>query len=186
MTGCNLWTGREQDRSSSICKFCDTNFVGTDGDGGGRFETAQGLASHIRDTWKKQAGLGGSPYVFFTGGEPLLQVDAELIRACHAHGFEVGVETNGTQPCPEGFDWVCVSPKAGAKLRIHQGDELKLVHPQRNLQPSDFESLKFERFSLQPLDDSNKLANLKACIDYCVAHPQWRLTVQTHKLIGVR
>ncbi|MFW5741442.1 MAG: 7-carboxy-7-deazaguanine synthase [Myxococcota bacterium] len=185
LTGCNLWSGRQEDRAEAACRFCDTDFVGTDGPGGGRFD-APSLAEHLRATW--EAGVSGdpaAPFVVFTGGEPLLQLDPQLVDACHRLGLEVGVETNGTLPCPSGVDWVCVSPKAGAALMQRYGDELKLVFPQPGLDPRTFESLDFGVFSLQPLDDDNREANTRQCIAYCLAHPRWRLSVQMHKWVGV-
>jgi len=182
-TGCNLWSGREEDRSRAICQFCDTDFVGTDGPGGGRFDSASALASHVRDVWGD--GSLGKPYVVFTGGEPLLQLDEALVEACHEAGLEVGVETNGTMPCPAGVDWICVSPKAGAALVQRSGDELKLVHPQPQLSPESLKQLEFRVFSLQPLDGPNRDDHTKTCIAYCLAHPQWRLSLQIHKWIGI-
>ncbi len=187
MTGCNLWSGREADRASAICQFCDTDFVGTDGDGGGRFSSASLLATHIERVWTNtERHRDEHRYVFFTGGEPLLQLDGPLIEACHALEFEVGIESNGTLPCPPGIDWICVSPKASAPLRIQSGHELKLVYPQDNVDPSSFESLNFAHFSLQPRDDADRKANTEACIAYCMAHPRWRLSVQLHKISGLR
>lgn len=184
-TGCNLWSGREADRAQAVCRFCDTDFVGTDGDGGGRFATAEALATAVAAQWP--TGAGGRPYVVCTGGEPLLQLDAPLIDALHAHGFEVAVETNGTQPAPPGLDWICVSPKANAPLRLTAGDELKLVYPQpeADAQPEQFAALAFRHFFVQPLDGPDRAQSLAACIDYCRAHPQWRLSLQTHKLTGI-
>jgi len=183
--GCNLWSGREADRASAVCRFCDTDFVGVDGDGGGKFASARELAAVIAMHWPW--GGGGRPYVVCTGGEPLLQLDAELIAALHARGFEVAVETNGTQPAPAGLDWICVSPKAGAPLQLTRGDELKLVYPQREAQaqPECFAGLDFRHFFLQPLDDADRLAATAACVEYCREHPQWRVSLQTHKLLGI-
>ena len=182
--GCNLWSGREKDRATAACRFCDTDFVGTNGPGGGKFSDAGGLAKHIRACWDAVAE-GGEPYVVFTGGEPLLQLDSALITACHLQHFEVAVETNGTLLVPPGIDWICVSPKPRSELRQRQGNELKLVYPQPEFTPSDFESLDFERFFLQPMDGSDRIANTQAATDYCRQHPQWRLSLQTHKLIGI-
>jgi 7-carboxy-7-deazaguanine synthase len=183
--GCNLWTGRERDRAQAVCTFCDTDFVGTDGPGGGKFATATALADAVASHWPVQAG--GTRYVVCTGGEPLLQMDAPLIEAFHARGFEVGVETNGTQPPPAGLDWICVSPKAGAPLVLTAGDELKLVYPQREpeAQPERFEHLEFRHFFLQPMDGPARAANTTAAVAYCLAHPRWRMSLQTHKLLGI-
>ena len=183
--GCNLWTGREQDRADAVCSFCDTDFVGTDGPGGGRLATPEALAERIAAEWP--SGAGGVPYVVCTGGEPLLQLDQPLIEALHARGFEVGVETNGTQPAPDGLDWICVSPKAGAALVLTAGDELKLVYPQREAeaQPERFESLEFRHRFLQPMDGPDRIANTAAAVAYCLAHPRWRMSLQTHKLLGI-
>ena len=181
--GCNLWSGREQDRAGAACRFCDTDFVGTDGPGGGKFETAQALAEAVRACWPPQAG--GRPYVVCTGGEPLLQLDAPLVDALHAAGFEVAVETNGTQEPPPGLDWICVSPKADAPLLLTAGDELKLVYPQPLARPERFAGLAFDHFFLQPMDGPERLAHTRAATDYCMAHPQWRLGVQMHKIVGI-
>jgi 7-carboxy-7-deazaguanine synthase len=181
--GCNLWTGREPDRAKAVCTFCDTDFVGTDGPGGGIFKTADDLADAVDATWPKDAR--GRRYVVCTGGEPLLQLDTALIDALHRLGFEVGVETNGTQGAPEGLDWICVSPKADAALKLTHGNELKLVYPQRDVPPERFAELDFAHFFLQPLDDANREANTRAATEYCLAHPHWRLSLQTHKLIGI-
>lgn len=183
--GCNLWSGREQDRTGAVCRFCDTDFVGTDGPGGGKFRTAGELADAVARRWP--GGRGGTPYVVCTGGEPLLQLDCDAIAALHARGFEIGVETNGTVPAPAGLDWICVSPKAGAPVVQRSGDELKLVYPQREAeaQPERFADLDFAHHFLQPLDDADKERNTRAAIDYCLAHPQWKLSVQTHKMTGI-
>jgi 7-carboxy-7-deazaguanine synthase len=181
--GCNLWSGREQDRPGAVCKFCDTDFVGTDGTLGARYATADDLADAIASQW---AGEHGYRYVVLTGGEPLLQVDAELIDALHARGFAIGLETNGTLEPPDGVDWVCVSPKAGAELRVRRGDELKLVYPQEGAMPAAFADLAFERFSLQPMDGPDIAANTERAVNYCIRHPQWRLSLQTHKTLGIR
>ena len=182
--GCNLWTGREEDRAGAVCRFCDTDFVGTDGPGGGKFAGAAELARAIAAKWP-QDDRSGRRYVVCTGGEPLLQLDAPLVEALHAEGFEVAVETNGTQPAPQGLDWICVSPKAGAPLVLTGGDELKLVYPQPGAMPGQFESLRFRHFFLQPMDGPDREANTRAAIEYCMAHPRWRLSVQMHKVEGI-
>lgn len=179
--GCNLWTGREADRHAAVCTFCDTDFVGTDGPGGGKFRSAEALADHVAACWPG----GGKPYVVCTGGEPLLQLDAPLIDALHARGFEVAVETNGTQPAPDGLDWICVSPKADAPVVLTRGDELKLVYPQPLAMPERFAHLDFTHFFLQPLDGPDAEASTAAALAYCLAHPQWRLSVQTHKVLAI-
>jgi 7-carboxy-7-deazaguanine synthase (Cx14CxxC type) len=181
-SGCNLWSGREQDRSTATCRFCDTDFVGTDGTLGGRYGSAQKLADTIAAQWAGE----GNRYVVLTGGEPLLQVDAALIDALHARDFCIGVETNGTIEPPQGMDWICVSPKAGADLRIRQGHELKLIYPQSDASPENFADLAFERFSLQPMDGPEVAQNTARAVDYCLRHPQWRLSLQTHKTLGIR
>ena len=181
--GCNLWSGREADRASAVCTFCDTDFVDADGPGGGRFETADALATAVAAAWP--AGAGGIPFVVCTGGEPLLQLDAELLSALHRRGFEVAVETNGTRPPPPGLDWICVSPKAGAELVVRAGDELKLVYPQPGAEPERFEALDFRHFFLQPMDGPARKRNTNAALRYCLAHPRWRLSLQTHKLLGI-
>jgi len=179
--GCNLWSGREEDRAQAICRFCDTDFVGLDGPGGGRFETAAQLADAVAAQWPG----GGRPYVVCTGGEPLLQLDGALVEALHALGFEVGVETNGTQTPPPGLDWICVSPKAGAELVLTRGDELKLVYPQPGAEPERFTGLAFEHFLLQPMDSPAREAATAAALAYCLAHPKWRLSLQTHKILRI-
>ncbi|HLI03533.1 MAG TPA: 7-carboxy-7-deazaguanine synthase [Terracidiphilus sp.] len=181
--GCNLWSGREQDRSSAICRFCDTDFAGADGPGGGKFPTAGDLAAAVEKQWP--AGEGGRKFVVCTGGEPLLQLDARLIDALHARGFEIAVETNGTCPAPPGLDWICVSPKAGAALRQLAGDELKLVFPQPGAEPERFESLAFRHFFLQPMDNPDRERNTQLALRYCMEHPRWRLSLQTHKFLGI-
>jgi len=185
--GCNLWSGREQDRSSAVCTFCDTDFVGTDGQGGGKFSTADDLAATIASKWPESgnSGVPGKPYVVCTGGEPLLQLDKALIDALHARGFEIAVETNGTQPAPEGLDWICVSPKADSEIVLTKGHELKLVYPQSAAPPERFAGLDFEHFFLQPMDSILKADNTRTAVAYCMAHPQWRLSVQMHKVIGI-
>ena len=182
--GCNLWSGREEDRLDATCKFCDTDFVGTDGPEGGKFATAEELAHACRAAWKGNSGT--PPFVVLTGGEPMLQVDDPLIDALHAAGFEIAIETNGTLPVPRSIDWICVSPKEGAKLVQRSGDELKLVHPQAGLGPEDLGDLDFRHFLLQPMDGQALEANTVSAVDYCLAHPKWRLSVQTHKLLGLR
>lgn len=185
-TSCNLWTGLEKDRHRAICKFCDTDFVGTDGPGGGRFQTAADLAAAVAKTWRGQPHPRSRPYVVCTGGEPLLQLDAEAVDALHAEGFEIAIETNGTRMAPAGIDWICVSPKAGAGLVLTAGNDLKLVYPQVGAEPRLFENLDFDRFMLQPMDGPDLLANTKAAIEYCLEHPHWQLSVQTHKTLGIR
>jgi 7-carboxy-7-deazaguanine synthase (Cx14CxxC type) len=185
--GCNLWTGLERDRAGAVCTFCDTDFVGTDGPGGGKFASPADLAHAATLMWNGGRPLTGKPLVVCTGGEPLLQLDVPLIDAFHAAGFEVAIETNGTQPAPPGLDWICVSPKAGAPLRLLHGDELKLVYPQTEpeAQPERFESLEFSHFFLQPMDGDRRIENTQCALAYCLAHPRWRLSLQTHKLIGI-
>jgi 7-carboxy-7-deazaguanine synthase len=180
--GCNLWSGREQDRAGAVCTFCDTDFVGMDGDGGGRFLTPKALAEAVAACWR---GPLEGRLVVCTGGEPLLQLDTPLIAALHAQGFEIAVETNGTLAAPDGIDWVCVSPKADAPLVQTRGQELKLVYPQAGVDPARFEALAFERFFLQPMDGPEREANTTAAVAYCLAHPRWRLSVQTHKYLGL-
>jgi 7-carboxy-7-deazaguanine synthase (Cx14CxxC type) len=183
--GCNLWSGREQDREAATCSFCDTDFVGTDGPGGGKFANASALVRAIRAAWRGNSGT--PPFVVLTGGEPMLQVDEPLIVALHAAGFSIAIETNGTLPVPRAIDWICVSPKAGADLAQRSGDELKLVYPQDGLDPLSLEGLEFDHFLLQPLDAREmSAAHMRAAIDFCLAHPKWRLSVQTHKLLGLR
>jgi 7-carboxy-7-deazaguanine synthase len=208
--GCNLWSGKEEDRADAVCKFCDTEFVGTDGPGGGKFKSAQRLARAVADCWPLSLTEISSPesslpeisppanslpktmrpdksrLVVCTGGEPLLQVDPVLITALHDEGFEVAVETNGTQPAPAGLDWICVSPKAHAQLVMTRGNELKLVYPQADAVPQSFEHLDFDHFFLQPMDGANAVANTRLAIEYCKQHPRWRLSLQTHKLLGIQ
>jgi 7-carboxy-7-deazaguanine synthase len=202
-SGCNLWSGREEDRSRAVCQFCDTDFVGT-GPDGGRFKSAGELADAIDRCWEGDRRATGDPrvsevggfaesaagasrkYVVCTGGEPLLQVDEKLISELHARGFEVAVETNGTKPAPKSLDWICVSPKAGAPLVQKSGSELKLVYPQEKAPPEEFEGLDFRHFFLQPMDGPDTAANIEATIEYCLRHPRWRLSLQTHKLVGLR
>jgi len=183
--GCNLWSGREADRADAVCRFCDTAFVGTDGPGGGKFPTAVELAGAVRSKWPAEDGAGSRPLVVCTGGEPLLQLDGPLISALHDSGFEVAVETNGTQPAPEGLDWICVSPKAEAPLVLLAGDELKLVFPQDGAEPERYRDLEFRNFFLQPMDGPERERNTRLALEYCLTHPQWRLSLQTHKLLGI-
>jgi len=182
--GCNLWSGREADRSTAICRFCDTDFADTNGPGGGRFATARDLAAAVEEKWPGMAAASRR-LVVCTGGEPLLQMDAALIDALHAQGFEIAIETNGTIVAPAGIDWVCVSPKAGTELKQRSGDELKLVYPQDGAEPAKFESLTFRHFFLQPMDGPQRDANTQAAMRYCMEHPRWRLSLQTHKLLGI-
>lgn len=179
--GCNLWSGREQDRAGAACDFCDTDFVGVDGPGGGKFAAAQDLARAVASLWPG----GGAPLVVCTGGEPLLQLDAPLIDALHEAGFEIAIETNGTLEAPEGIDWICVSPKGATEIVQTTGDELKLVYPQIAAPPERFAGLDFRLFALQPMDGPERAANEQAAYRYCLAHPQWRLSLQTHKYLGV-
>ncbi len=182
--GCNLWSGREADRAEAVCNFCDTDFVGTDGPGGGQFETAQDLAVACRSTWRGTAGI--PRFVVLTGGEPMLQVDEALIAALHEEGFDIAIETNGSLPVPDDIDWICVSPKPGVTLRQRSGDELKLVYPQAEIGPEEVLGLGFTHFLLQPLDDrAGGTSNLQAAIEYCLKNPRWRLSLQTHKILGL-
>lgn len=185
-SSCNLWTGRESDRGRAICQFCDTDFVGTDGPGGGRFSSPADLASAVASAWQGKDHARSRPYVVCTGGEPLLQLDAEAVEELHRKGFEVAIETNGTRPAPVGIDWICVSPKAGADLVLTSGDELKLVFPQAGLDPEQFVDLDFRHLRLQPMDGPDLPANTEAAIEYCLAHPHWQLSLQTHKYLGIR
>lgn len=181
--GCNLWNGAEKDRANATCRFCDTDFVGTDGPQGGKFSDAASLARAVRAEWP--AGARGTPYVVCTGGEPLLQLDPAAVAAFKAEGFEIGIETNGTLAPPEGIDWICVSPKADAEQVLKRGNELKLVYPQADAPPGRFAGQDFTHFFLQPMDGPDRAANTEAAIAYCLAHPQWRLSLQTHKLLGI-
>ena len=191
-SGCNLWSGRDGDRAAAVCQFCDTDFVGVDGTGGGKFASARDLAAAIDAAWAGEAhadpkGTGsGRKFVVCTGGEPLLQLDAALIDALHAAGFAIAVETNGTISAPQGIDWVCVSPKAGAAWIQRSGDELKLVYPQSGLDPAELGDLPFRNFFLQPMDGPNQILNTQAAVRYCMEHPAWRLSLQTHKVLGIR
>ena len=182
--GCNLWSGREQDRANAVCTFCDTDFVGVDGDGGGKFVTPDLLADHVAAMWRGRAG--DPKLVVCTGGEPLLQLDAPLIAALHARGFEIAIESNGTLVAPDGVDWICISPKADADVVQTRGAELKLVFPQTKAMPDRFENLAFEHFWLQPMDGPDQAANTVLAMEHCLTHPRWRLSIQTHKYIGVR
>ena len=186
-SGCNLWSGREEDRARAVCQFCDTDFVGT-GPDGGRFSSATELAGAIERCWAGRGGDtdSGRKYVVCTGGEPLLQLDEDLIEAFHRQGFEVAVETNGTKPAPASLDWICVSPKAGAPFVQKRGNELKLVYPQEDAPPEQFAQLDFDHFFLQPMDGPDTALNTGRAIEYCLAHPRWRLSIQTHKLVGLR
>jgi 7-carboxy-7-deazaguanine synthase len=184
--GCNLWSGYEVDRAAATCSICDTDFVGTDGPGGGRFETAAALAAAVRKTWPSPEGdRGAKPLVVFTGGEPALQLDAALVDAVHEQGFEIAIETNGTLALAAGIDWVCVSPKAGTTLRVVTGDELKLIFPQAGAEPERYEQLGFRHFFLQPMDGPERAQNTRAVVAWCLAHPRWRVSLQTHKLLGI-
>jgi len=182
--GCNLWSGHEEDRAEAVCDFCDTDFVGTDGPGGGKFATADELAEAVDGKWP-QLSSEGRRLVVCTGGEPLLQLDEQLIAAFHRRLFEVAIETNGTRKAPPGINWICVSPKAGAEIVLQSGNEMKLVYPQPGLEPEQFAGLNFDHFFLQPMDGPDREPNTRLAIDYCLAHPQWRLSLQTHKLTGI-
>ncbi len=182
-TGCNLWSGREQDRDKAVCDFCDTDFIGTDGQNGGKFATAKELATYLASFWPEQDSH--RRYVVCTGGEPALQLDKALVEALHAQGFEIAIETNGTRPLPDGIDWICVSPKADAELVVTKGQELKLVYPQSLAPPERFAALEFENFYLQPMDGPLQNQNTRRCIDFCLQNPQWQLSLQTHKLLGI-
>jgi 7-carboxy-7-deazaguanine synthase (Cx14CxxC type) len=183
--GCNLWSGREEDRAGAVCTFCDTDFVGTDGPGGGKFTSARELAAAVANRWPAIYSSLARPLAVCTGGEPLLQLDAALVEALHEAGFEIAIETNGTRLPPGGIDWVCVSPKAGAELVLKSGDELKLVFPQPGAEPEHFEGLAFRHFFLQPMDGPERQANTRRAVRYCLEHPQWRLSLQTHKYLGI-
>ena len=184
--GCNLWTGREEDRPSAVCRFCDTDFVGMDGPGGGRYASAKELADAVAERWPDPLCPEARPYVVCTGGEPLLQLDEALVEALHDRGFEVAVETNGTRPAPPGIDWICVSPKAGAELVLRSGNELKLVYPQVGAEPERFEGLDFQHFFLQPMDDGPRTrGNIHLATKYCLKHPPWKLSLQVQKIIGL-
>ena len=182
-SGCNLWSGHEKDRENAICNFCDTDFIGTDGPGGGRFQTPDDLVENILSKWPSRSIE--QRFVVFTGGEPLLQMNEELINVLHFNKFEIAIETNGTVNAPKNIDWVCVSPKAGSDLIITKGNELKLVYPQHGIDPSQYENLNFDHFSLQPMDNENLNENIQKTIKYCHEHPLWRLSLQTHKFVGI-
>ena len=182
-SGCNLWSGRENDRPSAICRFCDTDFVGVDGPGGNRFSNASSLADAIAGQWPHRSEA--NRFVVCTGGEPLLQLDQTVIDALHDHQFEIAIETNGTLQVPNGVDWVCVSPKAHAELIVHSGDELKLVYPQEGAEPDRYRALAFQHFYLQPMDGPARKSNTQLALQYCLAHPQWKLSLQTHKQLGI-
>jgi 7-carboxy-7-deazaguanine synthase (Cx14CxxC type) len=184
-SGCNLWSGREQDRAKAVCRFCDTDFRGTDGEQGGKYPSASALAAAIRWLWPGESNPQAAPFVVCTGGEPLLQLDTPLIEALHARGFEIAVETNGTRPASAGIDWLCVSPKANAPLRLRAGNELKLVYPQPEAPPESFVDLAFDHFLLQPMDGPDLTENTRRAVAYCKAHPRWQLSLQTHKWLGI-
>jgi 7-carboxy-7-deazaguanine synthase len=183
-SGCNLWSGREQDRTSAVCPFCDTDFLGTNGKGGGRFERAEDLANAVVSHWPKDKGL--KTFVVCTGGEPLLQLNQLLVDALHSANCEIAIETNGSLRTPQHIDWICVSPKAGSPLELLQGDELKLVFPQQGLSPAELEGLAFRHFFIQPMDGTEAKRNTQLALEYCLAHPKWRLSLQTHKFLGIR
>jgi 7-carboxy-7-deazaguanine synthase (Cx14CxxC type) len=183
--GCNLWTGREEDRASAVCKFCDTDFFGVDGPGGGHFASAKDLAKAVKGKWLEDRSTIAKPFLVCTGGEPLLQLDDELVEAFHAEGFEVAIETNGTKMSPHAVDWICVSPKAGAELILKTGNELKLVFPQPGAEPELFDTLPFDHFFLQPMDGPHRDVNTVLVRNYCLEHPQWKISLQTHKILGI-
>jgi len=183
-SGCNLWSGLERDRARSVCQFCDTDFVGIDGTGGGKFDSADKLARSVAALWPRDTGQ--PPFVVLTGGEPLLQVDSDLVDALHKEGFTIAVETNGTVRPPQGIDWICMSPKQGSNVLVRDGNELKLVFPQNGLDPQAFTEWQFEHFFLQPMDGPDRIKNTKLAIEYCQAHPKWRLSTQIHKIVGIR
>jgi 7-carboxy-7-deazaguanine synthase len=183
--GCNLWSGREEDRATAICGFCDTDFVGNDGPGGGCFASVRELADAVAQHWPAAAPERVRPFVVCTGGEPLLQVDDSLVVQLHRYGFEIAIETNGTRLPPDGIDWICVSPKAGADLVLQSGNELKLIYPQLGAEPEQFEQLAFRHFFLQPMDGPDRERNTRLALRYCLEHPQWRLSLQTHKILGI-
>ena len=190
--GCNLWSGREQDRATAVCKFCDTEFVGTDGTGGGKFATAAELADAVLACWESGSNRGSirgtkaNRFVVLTGGEPALQLDAAVIDALHTRKFRIAIETNGTIALPHGIDWICMSPKAGTEIVLRQGNELKLVYPQDGIDPAKYEAWDFEHFFLSPMDGPDRAKNTKLAIEYCMTHPRWRLSIQTHKVLGIR
>ncbi|MDO6513135.1 MULTISPECIES: 7-carboxy-7-deazaguanine synthase [unclassified Neptuniibacter] len=182
-SGCNLWSGREQDRQTAVCNFCDTDFIGTDGQNGGKFKTADDLCTFLSSFWPKDSHI--PPYIIFTGGEPALQLDQNLVDTCHQHGFIIAIETNGTKPLPNNIDWVCVSPKADAKVIITSGDELKLVYPQQLARPEQFEEMDFREFYLQPLDSPTRPIHTQDIINFCLKNPRWKLSLQSHKTLGI-
>ena len=182
--GCNLWNGREEDRAKAICSFCDTDFVGTDGTHGGKYRHADELAEKIKSLWPENAIQ--QAYVVCTGGEPLLQLDTDLIDALHKQGFEIALETNGTLDVPAGIDWICMSPKPNTTIKVHSGNELKFIFPQNQIHPEDFSNYKFQHFYLQPMDNLELSQNTQAAMQYCLDHPQWKLSLQTHKILGIR
>lgn len=184
--GCNLWNGREEDRGNAICSFCDTDFVGTDGTFGGKYEKAMDLATQAKSLWPVANEFKSKPYIVCTGGEPLLQLDSELIDALHQLGFEVAIETNGTIDIPRGIDWVCMSPKPNTVIKVLRGNELKFVYPQKELNPEVFEAFDYEHFFIQPMDGSDVKQNIQLSLAYCLSNPQWKLSLQTHKLLGIR
>ena len=185
-SGCNLWSGREEDRAEAICRFCDTNFVGTDGVGGGRFESADALADAVSTAWLGRREMEGMKrFVVCTGGEPLLQMDSALIDSLHERGFEIAIETNGTVEVPAGIDWVCMSPKADARLVVTRGNELKLIYPQLGAEPGRYHDLSFDHFYLQPMDGPARMENTRAAVEYCLKNPRWRMSLQTHKYLGI-
>jgi 7-carboxy-7-deazaguanine synthase len=182
-SGCNLWNGREEDRHQAICKFCDTDFVGTTGTFGGKYQNANELASQVSSLWPKQEGI---PYVVCTGGEPMLQLDVALIKAFHSQGFEVAIETNGTIELCEGIDWVCMSPKASTQIVVTKGNEIKVIYPQYGIDPKHFEDLDFKHFYIQPMDNEQQISNIRLAAEYCLQNPQWKLSLQMHKILGLR
>jgi 7-carboxy-7-deazaguanine synthase (Cx14CxxC type) len=183
--GCNLWSGREEDRTTATCRFCDTDFIGTDGSGGGRFLSPIEVAEAVARFWPRSADRNARAFVVCTGGEPLLQLDGPLVESFHARGFDVAIETNGTQPAPRGIDWICVSPKAGTELVLRTGNELKLIFPQRGAEPERYRNLEFTHFFLQPMDGPQRAENARQAVEYCLAHPEWRLSLQIHKYLGI-
>lgn len=182
-TGCNLWSGREADRNKSVCFFCDTDFIGTNGQNGGKFKNATQLCTVLANMWPTNQQT--KPYIIFTGGEPALQLDQQLVDACHFSGFEVAIETNGTRSLPDNIDWICVSPKSNSEIKIKQGDELKLIYPQPLALPEEFKHLNFKHFFIQPMDDNKQNNYTKAAIDYCLQNPKWKLSLQTHKILDI-
>jgi 7-carboxy-7-deazaguanine synthase len=184
--GCNLWSGREEDREKAICTFCDTDFVGTDGSDGGKYRTADELATKIKSLWPGTGNPQIKPYIVCTGGEPLLQLDTPLIDALHDAGFEIAIETNGTMEVPQGIDWICMSPKPNTEIKVRKGNELKFIYPQKELDPHSFSDYEFDHFYIQPMDNSNLEANIRQSLSFCLSNPQWKLSLQTHKMLGIR